>query len=244
MDTARAVDDAGGGKIRTGDQFHQARDVDIRAINEGQTAVDHLVEIMGRHIGGQAHGDASRTVDEQIGNLGGKDAGFMLRLVVVGDEVDGLFIQVRQQFVGDARHAHLGVTHRRRRITVHRTEVALPVHQHVAQRERLGHAHNGVINRGITMGMVLTHDVTHDTGRLLVGLVPVVTALVHTEQHAAVHRLEAVADIGQGPAHDDAHGVLHVGGPHLVFDVDGQDFFGEFGHGGAVPFRWLCLYGH
>jgi hypothetical protein len=45
--------------------------------------------------------------------------------------------------------------------------------------------------------VVLTDDVTDDTRRLLVGAVPVVVQFVHRVQHAAMHRLEAVAHIRQ-----------------------------------------------
>jgi hypothetical protein len=45
-----------------------------------------------------------------------------------------------------------------------------------------------------------------------------------------VHRLESVAHIGQGPPHDDAHGVIEIGLLHLVFEIDGQNFFREIVH--------------
>jgi hypothetical protein len=133
--------------------------------------------------------------------------------------------------VRDARHAHLGVAHRRRRVAVHRAEVALPVDQHVAHRERLRHAHDGVVDRGVAVGVVLTDDVADDAGGLLVGLVPVVAELVHREQHAAVHRLEAVAHVRQRAPDDDAHGVVEIRLAHLVFEIDGQNFFREIWHG-------------
>jgi hypothetical protein len=130
--------------------------------------------------------------------------------------------------VRDARHAHLGVAHRRRRVAVHRAEVALPVHQHVAHRERLRHAHDGVVDRGVAVRVVLTDDVADDAGRLLVGLVPVVAQLVHREQHAAVHRLQTVAHVGQRAADDDAHGVVEIRLFQLILDVDGENFSGDF----------------
>jgi hypothetical protein len=45
-----------------------------------------------------------------------------------------------------------------------------------------------------------------------------------------MHRLEAVAHVRQGTSHDHAHGVIQVGLFHLVFEIDWQDFFGEFVH--------------
>ena len=38
-----------------------------------------------------------------------------------------------------------------------------------------------------------------------------------------MNRLEAVADVGQGPGHDDRHGVVQEGPLHLVLDVDRLD---------------------
>ena len=57
-------------------------------------------------------------------------------------------------------------------------------------------------------------------------------------------RLEAVADVGQGAAHDDAHRVVEVADPHLVLDADGPDVAEVVGHGAATPRsgqvqRWL-----
>ena len=49
-------------------------------------------------------------------------------------------------------------------------------------------------------------------------------------QHASVHRLEPVAYVRQRTADDDAHRIIEVGLPHLVFEVDGHDFAGYFSH--------------
>src|SRR5438874_1356722 len=47
--------------------------------------------------------------------------------------------------------------------------------------------------------------------------------LVHREQHTAVDRLEAVAYVGQRPAHDHAHRVIEVRRPHLLLEPAGLD---------------------
>ena len=38
-----------------------------------------------------------------------------------------------------------------------------------------------------------------------------------------MHRLEAVARVGQGPRHDDRHGVVEEGALHLLLDLDRLD---------------------
>jgi hypothetical protein len=127
----------------------------------------------------------------------GSTSGSFFAAVVVGAEIDGFLVDVGQHLVGDLRQADFGVTHGGGVVAVHRAEVALAVHQHVAHGEVLRHAHDGVVHRLVAVRVVLADHVADDTGRLLVGPVPVVVELVHGEQHAPVHRLEAVARIRQ-----------------------------------------------
>jgi len=101
----------------------------------------------------------------------------------------------------------------------------------VAQRKILCHSHNGVVDRAVTVRVVFTDHITHNAGRFLVGAVPVVVQLMHSEQHAPVHRFQAVPGIWQGPAHDHAHGVIEIAAAHLFLKTDGQGFFGKLGHG-------------
>ena len=97
-------------------------------------------------------------------------------------EIDGFLVDIRQQLVGQLGHADFGVTHGGRVVAVHGTEVALAVHQGIAQGEVLGHADDGVVHRRVTVGVVFTDDVTHHAGGFLVSLVPVIAQLVHGEQ--------------------------------------------------------------
>ena len=72
------------------------------------------------------------------------------------------------------------------------------------------------------MGMILTHDIADQTGRFLIRLIGGVAGVVHGVKHAPVHRLQPIAHVGQRAADDDAHGVVHEGLTHLVFDIDGD----------------------
>ena len=126
--------------------------------------------------------------------------------------------------MGDFRHANFGIPHGRGGVAVDRAEVALPIYQCVAQGEILSHSNDSVVNRRVTVRVVLTNHITHHAGRLFIGLVPVVVQLIHRKQHPAMHGLQAVSDIRQGATHDHAHGVIHVRLFQLIFDVDGEDF--------------------
>src|SRR5690606_11380769 len=104
LDAAHAVDDAGGRKVRTGDVFHQGTDVEAGVVDQRHAGVDDLGEVVRRNIGRHADGDAGRAVDQQVRQPGREDRGLPLRLVVVGDEIDGLLVDIREQLVGDTRH--------------------------------------------------------------------------------------------------------------------------------------------
>jgi hypothetical protein len=230
LDAGGAVDDARGREIRAGDVLHQAVDVEQRIVDQRDRRVDDFVEVVRRDVRRHADRDARRTVDQQVRHPRRHDGGFEFLLVVVGLEVDGFLVDVRHQLMRQARHARLGVTHGRRGVAVDRTEVALPVDQHVTQRERLRHAHQRVVHRGVAVRVVLADDVADDARRLVVRLVAVGAELVHREQHATVHRLEAIPDVGERAPHDHAHRVIEVAAAHLVFEVDRDDFLGEFCH--------------
>ena len=48
-----------------------------------------------------------------------------------------------------------------------------------------------------------------------------------------MHRFQAIAHVGQCAAHDHAHRIIEIALAHLVFDIDANDFFGEFCHQSA-----------
>src|SRR5690606_6972260 len=113
-----------------------------------------------------AYGDTGRTVYQQVRQARGQHFGNLFGAIVVVDEIHRFLVQIRQQVVADLGHAHFGITHGGRVVAIHRTEVALPVHQHVTQRKRLRHAHDGVVNSAVTVRMIFTDDVTDHTRRL------------------------------------------------------------------------------
>jgi hypothetical protein len=136
--------------------------------------------------------------------------------------------------VGDFGEPDFGVSHRSGVIAVDRTEIALAIHQHMAQREILRQTDDGVVHRRVAVRVVLTDHVADDTGRLLVRPVPVVVQLVHRKQHAAMHRLQAISGVRQRTPHDHAHRVIEVRTTHLLFETDGQGFLGKLGHASSI----------
>ena len=156
----------------------------------------------------------------------GQHPGLGELLVVVGDEVDGVLVEAAEHRRRGRGHARLGVAAGRRTV-VEGAEVAVPVDQGQPHRERLGLAHEGVVDRGVPVGVVLAHDLADDAGGLDVAAVGAQPQLVHAVEDASLHRLEAVTRVGQRPAEDDRVGVLQERLLHLVGDVDVDDVLDE-----------------
>ncbi len=72
LDAVDPVDDAGRGEVRCRDDLHQLIDGGIWVVQQVQAGVHHFVQVVWRDIGGHAHGDARRSIDQQIGQLAGQ----------------------------------------------------------------------------------------------------------------------------------------------------------------------------
>ncbi len=123
-----------------------------------------------------------------------------------------------KQGFGRFGHANFGVTHGGRWIPVHGSEIALAVEQRQTHGKVLRHADHRIVNRLVTMRMILTHDIAHDAGGFSVGLVVGVALFVHAKEDAPVNRLQPVTNVGERARDDDAHGVIEIRAPHLLFD--------------------------
>ena len=229
-----AVDDAARREVRALDVLEDVLERGVGVLDEVDDAVADLRQVVGRDVRGHADGDAVAAVDEEVGELRRQDLGHGQALVVVRDEVDRFLVDVGHELVGQLLHPDFGVAHGRRRVAVDAAEVALPVDEQVAQAEVLGHADQRVVGGLVAVRMELADDVADDAGRLLVGLVVVGAALVHGVEDAAVDRLEAVLDVRDGPADDDAHGVVEVRPAHLLFEADDRE----------VLFRLVAVHGN
>ena len=177
--------------------LRQLVDADLGVVEVGDAGVDHLAQVVRRDVGGHADGDAARAVDQQVGELGRQDDRLLQAVVVVAAEIDRRLVEIVEQVLGDLGQARFRVALGRRRIAVDGAEVALAVDQRHAHGEVLRHAHQRVVDGEVAVRVEVAHGVAHDLGRLHVLLVPVEAQAVHGVQDAAVHRLQAVAHVGQ-----------------------------------------------
>jgi hypothetical protein len=67
--------------------------------------------------------------------------------------------------------------------------------------------------------VILAHTIADDAGALDVWPIRLQAEVLHREEDAAMHRLEAVAHVGERASHDHAHRVIHVGGAHLLDEL-------------------------
>ncbi|EKD80464.1 MAG: hypothetical protein ACD_40C00084G0001 [uncultured bacterium] len=116
--------------------------------------------------------------------------------IKVVDPVNRFFFEIEEEFTGDFGETSFGVTHGGRTVAIDRAKVALTVNQHIAHREILGQTGEGIVDGGITMGVVLTQYFSHDSGTFLVFGGRQECELLHAKEDTTVDRLEPIARIG------------------------------------------------
>ena len=229
FDALVAEDGGAGGEVRSLDDadqvFQQFLAAGVRVVERPVDAVRHLAHVVRRDVGGHADGDAGGTVDEQVREAGRQHGRLLGLAVVVGHEVDGVLVDVAHHFHGQRGHAAFGVTHGGGRVIAGGAEVALAVDEHVAHRPGLGHTHQGVVDGGIAVRVVLTHHVADHAGALVVAAIGAVAAVVHRVDHTAMHGLHAVAHVRQGTLDDHGEGIRQIGLAHLLLQVLALDAF-------------------
>ena len=184
-----AHDDAARGEVGARDVLHEVVHGDVRVVDHGAEGVRHLPQVVGRDVGGHAHGDAAGAVDQQVREPGGQHGGLLQGFVEVGHEFHGVLVDVRHHLRGQLGEPGLGVSHGCRAVAVHGAEVAVAFHQQIPGVEGLGQAHHGVVHRHVAVGMVLAQHVAHDAGALAEGLVGLEAQLAHGVEDAAVDGL-------------------------------------------------------
>ena len=219
LDAFAAGDVAAGRKVRAGNELHRFLQCEFRLFDHRDRGVNHFAEVVGRDVGGHADRNTAGAVNEKIRNARGQDERLFFGFVEVGNEVDGFLLDVGEQFLGDLGETRFRVPHRCGHIAVDGPEVALAVNQGITHVEVLRHAHERVVNRRVAVRVILAEDFADDLGAFAVGLARGQTEFVHAKKNAAMHGLQAVADLRQRAPDDYAHGVIKVGLAHFGFDV-------------------------
>ena len=192
-------------------------------LDEIDLGVADFAQVVRRNVGRHADRDARGAVEHQVRQPGGQHEWLLPGRGIIVAEVDGVLLEVDQQFGRDPGEPRLGVPVGGRRVPVDRPEVALAVDERVAQREVLRHAHQAVVDGHVAVRVVVLEHLADDRGALLIAGAGGHPLLLHRVQDPAVNRLQAVANIRQRAADDDAHRVVHVARAHLVLELQRQD---------------------
>ena len=219
-DAASSHDDTAGRKVGTGQTFHQLGKLRVGIVNQRANRVDGFAEVVRRNFRRHADRNTAGAVDQQIGKTAGQHHRLLQTVIVVGNKIDRVLVDVGEHIHRDFAHARLGISVRRRRIAVDRTEVAVTVHQHVTHGEVLRQTHHGVVNRSVAVRMVSTQHRTDGVGALMIGLGRLQASFVHGIENTSVNGLQTVAHIGQRTRHNDAHRIIEEAFAHLILQID------------------------
>ena len=129
------------GKIRGFYEMHQILDADFRIINIGDTSVNNLSQIVGRHISSHTHGNTAGPVHKKVGNTGRHDRRLHQGIIEIRHHVHSLLVKILHHCLTDQAQPCFSITHGRCRVTIHRTEVSLSVHQRITHVPILCHTH-------------------------------------------------------------------------------------------------------
>ena len=182
-DAVQAYDPPARGQVRAGNEPHDVLERGLRVRDQVPGGGDDFHQVVRGHVRGHADGDAGGAVDQQVGERRRQDVRLGQLVVVVGDEIHHVFVEVVGEGEGGGREAGLGVP-RGCRAVVERAEVAVPVDQRAASGEVLRHAHHGVVDRGVAVRVQLAHDLAHHAGALHVAAVRAQAHLAHHVQDA------------------------------------------------------------
>ncbi len=233
LDPRAAVDVRAGREVGALDVLSDVGERRVGIVDQQRDRVDDLAQVVRRNVRRHADGDARRSVDDEVRHARREHRRLFVVVVEVRREVDRRLVDVGDHLERDRHEPRFGVSVRRRRIAVDRSEIPLAVDERIAQREILHHAHERVVHRAVAVRVVLAEHVADDRRRFLVRTSRHEPRVEHRVQHAPVHGLEAIAHVGKRARYDDAHRVIDERLFDLVVDQARKNAFAivRSGHG-------------
>ena len=175
------VDDAARVEVRVQRELAATQVVDAR--------LAQFLEVVGEDGGGKAHRDAVHALGKENRELRGECHRFLGTPVVVRNPFRSLGVEHHVE--REVAELAFDVTRGGRLVARKRVT---PVTLRFDKQVLLAHVHEGRVDGGIPVRVVV-HGVAHDARHLVEAAV---VHLVHGMQNAALHRLEAVLEIGHG----------------------------------------------
>ena len=141
------------------------------------------------YIGRHTDSNTLCTVYEQVRIPAWKNGRFLLCLIKVWSEINGIFVDISKQLHGNFAQSCLCISHGSRAVTIDRTEIAMSVYERITCRPILRHIDQCAIDGAVTMRVIFTHCITDNTRTLSVWLVRTIVQLDHGEKYTPLHRL-------------------------------------------------------
>ncbi|MGY4333644.1 hypothetical protein ACVWWG_008061 [Bradyrhizobium sp. LB7.2] len=194
--------DAAGREIRALDPFQQRLGFRVGLLDQMQRGFAELGGVVRRDRGRHADRDTLRAIGEQVREAAGQHDGLFRLAVVIRAELDPVLVDAVEQKPRDVGQPRFGVAVGSGIIAVDIAEIALAVDKRIARGEVLREADHGVVDRLVAMRMERAHHVADDFGGFFERRAGVEPEQPHAVEDAPVHRLQAVAGIGQRAVHD------------------------------------------
>ena len=206
-------DDLGlGRKVRTEYVLAEVCDRRLRFVNEPHAGGDDFAKVVRRHVGRHADRDSRRSVQQDVGKTGRQQLRLIERPVEVRIPLDGSLAQLPEQDLGESGELRFRVSHRREGLGIVRgSPVSLTVNQRIPRREGLCEQYHRLVAGALPVRVKLAEDVAHGSSGFLVLRSRGQAELRHRVDDAPLHRLQTIADMGQGAIQNHVHRVVEIG---------------------------------
>ena len=95
-------------------------------------SIDELSEVVGGDIGRHTDRYTHDSIEEEARDTSREDGWFLFRSIIVIPPVDRFFFDIRKHQFSESCHFNLSVSHRSSIIAIHRSKIALPIHEWIA----------------------------------------------------------------------------------------------------------------
>ena len=172
--------------------LHHLFESDVFVFDIRDYTVDSFAQVVRRYICRKTYGYAVCAVDEKIRHSRRQKLRLFERVVEVERHRYGVFVEVSEHFERKRRHSRFGISHCRRAVAVHASEVTVTVNKQHSRIERLSEFYHRAVYRAVAVRVILTQTVTDDTRRFTVRLVRRSAQLEHRVEYSSLHGLETV----------------------------------------------------
>ena len=194
------------------------------------------------NAGCHTNGNTLCSVYQKVRHLYRKYFRLFFCFVKVWHKIYYIFIQIRKVcFLGNLLQAGLGISHRSRPISLDGTKVTMTIYQWQSFLKFLCHYHQCIINGAVTVRMIFTHSISHDTGTFTIRFIITDAKFVHIIKCSSLYRLQTISDIRQCSCYNNTHGIIDIRFLHYFRIFGADNLFFRF-HNLSNSFLIFCFY--